>query len=194
VLLDATHSAGVLPIEMARRGIDLVVAAGYKHLLCPRGVGLLAISARMQERIVPLCASWRAQADPYSDYFGGGLDKLAPDGSRFDVSLAWFSWVGARASLSLLDGVPAHERERWCVGLADALADALQLRPTGSSILSVPVRGDRTTVAAALDAAKLRVSHGQDAVRVSFHLYNGPNDVDRAATVLASLRDPARCE
>jgi len=39
VLLDATHSAGVLPIEMARRGIDVVVAAGYKHLLCPRGRG-----------------------------------------------------------------------------------------------------------------------------------------------------------
>jgi len=192
VLLDATHSAGVLPIEMARRGI--VVAAGYKHLLCPRGVGLLAISPRMQGRIAPLCASWRAQADPYSDYFGGGLDKLAPGGSRFDVSLAWFSWVGARASLSLLDGVPARERERWCVSLADAFADALHLRPTGSSMLGVPVRGDRATIAAALDAAKLRVSHGEDTVRVSFHLYNGASDVDRAADVLAAFRDPTRCE
>jgi len=164
-------------------------AAGYKHLLCPRGVGLLAISARMQERIVPLCASWRAQADPYSNYFGGGLDKLAPGGARFDVSLAWFSWVGARASLSLLDGVPALERERWCVGLADALAHSLQLGPTGSSMLSVPVRGDRAKIAATLDAAKVRVSHGRDTVRVSFHLYNGPDDVDRAADVLSAFCD-----
>ena len=192
VLLDATHSAGVLQIEMARRGIDIVVAAGYKHLLCPRGVGLLAIAPHMQERIAPLCASWRAQSDPYDDYFGGGLDKLAPSGLRFDVSLAWFSWVGARASLSLLDGVPAHERQSWCVGLADGLADVLQLRPTGSSIVSVPVRGDRATIAGALDTAQLRVSQGHDSVRVSFHLYNGPEDVDRAATVLAPLRDPRR--
>lgn len=192
VLLDATHSAGILPIEMARRGIDIVVAAGYKHLLCPRGVGLLAVSPRMRERISPLCASWRAQTDPYSNYFGGGLDKLAPGGSRFDVSLAWFSWVGARASLSLLDAVPAQERERWCVGLADALADALQLSPTGSSILSVPVRGDRATITTALDAAKLRVSSGQDAVRVSFHLYNGPDDVGCAADVLSPFCDRTR--
>jgi selenocysteine lyase/cysteine desulfurase len=56
-------------------------------------------------------------------------------------------------------------------------------------MLSVPVRGDRAKIAAALDAAKVRVSHGQDAVRVSFHLYNGPDEVDRAADVLSAFCD-----
>ncbi len=192
VLLDATHSAGVLEIDAARRGIDFVVAAGYKHLLCPRGVGVLTVAERWHDRLVPRCASWRAQADPYGDYFGGDLGKLAAGAARFDVSLAWFSWVGAEPALELLASVPGVERSAWCVGLADAFARAVGVEPTGSSVVGVPVRGAREEVAAALDRAGVRVTCGDGSIRASFHLYNDDEDVERGAAALAPLVDAAR--
>ncbi len=192
VLLDATHSAGVLGVDAERHDLDFVVAAGYKHLLCPRGVGFLAVAERWRERVLPRCASWRAQADPYGGYFGGDLGKLAPDAARYDVSLAWFAWVGARESLAFLDGVPTAEREAWCVGLADALAERLEIAPTGSSVLGVPVRGTRDEIAATLREAGIRMTCADGSVRVSFHLYNDHDDVARASAVLAPLRDPHR--
>jgi selenocysteine lyase/cysteine desulfurase len=189
VLLDATHSAGVLTIDAARRGLDFVVAAGYKHLLCPRGVALLTVAERWHDQVLPRCASWRAQANPYGDYFGGDLGKLAPGAARFDVSLAWFSWIGAQASLALLDELPTAEREAWCVGLADALAARLGLEPTGSSVLGIPVRGERAAVADALARAGVRVTCGDGSVRASFHLYNDHADVERGAAALEPLLD-----
>lgn len=192
VLLDATHSAGVLAIDAQRHDLDFVVAAGYKHLLCPRGVGFLTVAERWRERVLPRCASWRAQAEPYRDYFGGDLGKLAQSAARYDVSLAWFAWVGARESLAFLDGVATADREAWCVGLADALAEQLEIEPTGSSVLGVPVRGERDEVAATLERAGVRVTCTDGSVRASFHLYNDHDDVARAAAALTPLRDPAR--
>lgn len=187
ILLDATHSAGVLEIAAGRRGIDFVLAAGYKHLLCPRGVALMAVAERWWERLAPLCSGWRAQADPYSNYFGGDLTKLASTAARFDVSLAWFSWIGARPALELLDSVPTPERERWCVDLANAFADAVGVEPTGSSVIGVPVAYDRETVVRKLDEARVRATCGDGTVRVSFHLYNDQDDVERAAAALKPL-------
>lgn len=192
VLLDATHSAGVLDLGVGRRGIDFLVAAGYKHLLCPRGVAVLTVAERWRDRVLPRCASWRAQADPYGDYFGGDLERLADGAARYDVSLAWFAWLGARESLALLDELTAVERERWCVGLANRLAERLDVEPTGSSVLGLPVRGARAEVAAALAAQRLRVTCGDGSVRVSFHLYNDDADVERAAAVLAPMLDVPR--
>ena len=40
VLVDASHSTGILPLAAERLQIDFVVAAAYKHLLCPRGSGV----------------------------------------------------------------------------------------------------------------------------------------------------------
>ncbi|HEY7175913.1 MAG TPA: aminotransferase class V-fold PLP-dependent enzyme [Micromonosporaceae bacterium] len=183
VLLDATHSAGILPIDAVRHGIDYVVAAAYKHLLCPRGVAFLRVPANRFADTDPIAASWRSAKAPYDFYYGPSLADLAPTAARYDVSLAWHPWFGAAASLAFLAKVPATERRDWCVGLADELAKRLDVPSTGSSVLSVPLRdGDRAR--AELRERRIVGSGRGDRLRLSFHLYNDIDDVAAAAEVL----------
>lgn len=49
LLVDASQSAGVLPIEMNRDGISLLAFAGHKGLMGPTGTGGLALSDRFDE-------------------------------------------------------------------------------------------------------------------------------------------------
>jgi selenocysteine lyase/cysteine desulfurase len=190
VLVDATHAAGIVPVDADALGLDFVVVAAYKHLLCPRGVALMRVARQQWDRVPPTAASWRSAGEAYAHYYGPELADLADSAARFDVSLAWHGWVGARPALDFLLGVPAAERQQWCVGLADETAKLLGLPATGSSVLAVPV--DRPgEVAAALRAARIVTSvpppagTGADAqVRLSFHLYNDSDDAQLAADVL----------
>ena len=100
-LVDATQGLPLVPLGTAIDRIDYLVAAGYKHLLCPRGVAFMAIAAGCRDELPPILANWRAADRPYGRYFGGPL-TLAKDAARFDVSLAWLPWVGAAESLELL--------------------------------------------------------------------------------------------
>ena len=168
-------------------GLDYVVVSAYKHLLCPRGVAFFRIARRRWPTVQPIVASWRSAADPYGEsFYGGDLSALCSTAARYDVSLAWHAWVGALESLRFLSSVAEDERERWAVGLAGLLASRLGVEATGSSVLSVPVRSteaaQRALVAAGVVAA---VRAGK--VRLSFHLYNGEEDVDLAARVLEPL-------
>jgi len=186
VVIDATHAAGLLPIDSSRRGLDVVVAAAYKHLLCPRGVAFARISPTAQRAYSPVSASW-VSVDPRT-YYGGDIRALAPDARRFDVSLAWHAWVGAVESLRFLNAIPAEERRRWTVTLASDLAARLGLEATGSSFLSVPVRVPLDELTRRLAEADVAAAIRAGEVRVAFHVYNTPADVDYVADVLEPLR------
>jgi len=186
VVVDATHAAGLLPIDASRRGLDVVVAAAYKHLLCPRGVAFARIAPDAQRAYAPVSASW-VSVDPRT-FYGDGADRLAADARRFDVSLAWHAWVGAVESLRFLNTIPDEERRGWSVALASELATRLGLEPTGSSFLGVPVRVTLGELAGRLAEADVAAAIRDGEVRVSFHVYNTPADVDYAAEVLEPLR------
>jgi selenocysteine lyase/cysteine desulfurase len=182
--VDATHSAGIVPLEIQRRGLDVVYLAAYKHLLCPRGVAFMRVAREHLHRLQPYAASWRSTASPYSTYYGGSLDELASGAAQFDLSLAWHAWVGARESLRFLLSVAEEERRSWCVGLASRLAEHLDVAPTGSSVLGIPVEGEVREVRDLLQSAGVVASMPLGQVRVSFHVYNQTVDVDTVASVL----------
>lgn len=184
VLVDATHSAGVLPVDASERGVHYVVAAAYKHLLCPRGVAFLGVAPSQFPDTAPIAASWRSARAAYDYYYGPELSDLAPTAARYDVSLAWHAWVGAAESLAFLGSIPAEARREWCVGLADDLADRLGIPATHSSILLVPVR-DGAAARRDLRAAGITGSGRADLIRLSFHLYNDTDDVAAVAGVLS---------
>ena len=138
ILVDATHSAGIMQIDATAMDLDVVVAAAYKHLLCPRGVALMRVGSDLLPALSPWAASWRSAAKPYDHFYGGDLSVLADTAARLDVSLAWHGWVGAEQSLDFLCSVPSDDRESWCVGLATRLADGIRIMPTGSSVIGVP--------------------------------------------------------
>jgi len=54
VLLDAAQSAGHVPIQAEKWGVDLVAAPGHKGLLGLLGTGVLGIGQRVVEQLLPL--------------------------------------------------------------------------------------------------------------------------------------------
>lgn len=185
VLVDATHAIPFVPVAEHLAEIDFLVCHGYKHLLCPRGVGFLYVREDRWEEPPPIHANWRAADLLYKRSYGGPL-TLAPSASRFDVSLDWLAWVGARQSLDLLlrwqqDGVLAP-----VLDLSARLASQLGLRPPSSSIVAVPV-DDASAVLSMLAAAGVRAAAPADLIRLSPHVYNTAGDLDRVVDVLAPL-------
>ena len=106
--------------------------------MSPRGSAFLALSERLQERLRPINAGWYAGADVHTSYYGPPL-RLATDARRFDVSPAWFSWVGTAPVLELIEQVGVEPIRAYEVALADRFCAGLGLPAAGSAIVSTTV-------------------------------------------------------
>lgn len=186
VLLDATQGIPFVPLDGVIDRIDYLVCSGYKHLLSPRGTAYFYVRRDRWEELEPRNANWRSADQPYARYFGGPL-TLAPDARRFDVSRAWFPWVGATASLGLLTEWRAAGAFGAVRELAEGLARRLDVPWYGSSLVCAPL-ADGESARAALAAAGVRASVRGTAIRFAVHVYTTEADLDRAAEAIAPLR------
>ena len=189
-LIDATHGVPFVPVQIER--VDYLVCAAYKHLLCPRGVAFLYVRRAWWSDVPPILANWRSARDPYGHFYGGELD-LAGTAARFDVSLAWFPWLGASVSLDLLTTWQRSGHLQQVNELARRLARNLDLPQPISTVLSVPVQEDAERVRASLAEQGIRGAVRAGSVRLAPHVYNTRDEIDRAAQVLAPFvsRAPA---
>ncbi|MFK3984205.1 aminotransferase class V-fold PLP-dependent enzyme [Micromonospora sp. NPDC050397] len=177
VVVDATQGCGWLPFDAHLA--DAVVVGAYKWLMAPRGAAFGYLAPTLRERLTPLAANWYAGEDPHSSYYGPPL-RLAADARRFDLSPAWFSYVGAAPALELLAeiGLPAIRKHN--VALANRFLAGLGEPPGHSAIVTVDVPGAEERLASAGVRAAVRAGR----VRASFHLYSTEDDVDQALSAL----------
>lgn len=182
VFVDSTHGTPFVEVAEHIGAIDYLVCHAYKHLLGARGCAFLYVRRDHVDDLEPVYANWRAAAAPWMTFFGGPLD-LATDAGRFNVSLAWLPWVATVESLRYIttwrrDGVLAE-----VVALAGRFARALELEPTGSSLVCVPVpEPDR--VREALDRQRIRAAVRGDGIRFSVHVWNDDGDIERAGDAI----------
>ena len=177
VVIDATQACGWLPVTVT--GVDAVVCAGYKWLMSPRGSAFLAVSDRLREQLRPLHAGWYAGEDPHESFYGLPL-RLADSARRFDVSPAWFSWVGTAPALAVIEEVGVQAIHDHNVGLANRFRAGLGMDHGQSAIVSAAIPDADSKLAAAGIRAAARAGH----LRVSFHIYSTEADVDNALNAL----------
>lgn len=186
IYLDVTHAVGVLDVTHCARQAQWVAAAGYKHLLCPRGVAFLKVPSPTGH--ASPFGSWRGlRAD--RSYYGASLHDLHQDARGMDVSLSWLAWVGAVPALRLLAAMDRAALQRHAIALADAAATRLEVEPTGSSILGVRLALSPEAIPDLLAAHGIRASVRAGAVRISFHAYNDDADVDAVVDALRPYVD-----
>lgn len=176
VIADASQACGWLPVNVS--GIDALACAAYKWLMAPRGAAFGYLSPRLRERMRPIAANWYGSADRASGFYGPPL-RLADNARAFDLSPAWFSYVGAAPALQLLNEIGIEQIRSHNVDLANRFRAGLGLPPSDSAIVAVDAPGERLAahgISAAVRAGK---------VRASFHLYTTTDDVDRALEALA---------
>ncbi|HEY8448420.1 MAG TPA: aminotransferase class V-fold PLP-dependent enzyme [Thermomicrobiales bacterium] len=184
VLLDATHALPFVSVNDHIGEIDFLVCHGYKHLLCPRGVAFMYVNPRNLDTVVPYLANWRTSPNPYESAYGGPLPIL-PNASRFDVSLAWHAWAGARPSLELLVQWKREGILDAVLSLSARLADGLGLeRPKASLVcLRVP---DAEAAESALVRNRIKCAARGGNIRLSPHVYTTEEEIDRAIEVISS--------
>ncbi len=178
LIVDATQAAGWLPIDT--NGIDALICSGYKWLLCPRGVAFGVLSPSLMSEMRPIAANWFAGEDVHHSYYGLPL-RLASSARRFDISPAWFSWVGAEESLRLLSALGVRAIYRHNLALVEEFWRASGREGNASSaIVSLQI-----IEGVDLSSTPFRASRRDGGLRLSFHLYNSLEQAQLVGQFLA---------
>jgi selenocysteine lyase/cysteine desulfurase len=200
LLLDLSQCAGAMPMRIRDLGADFAVCAGYKWLLSPYGTGFFWIAREWIPRLQLGPCYWQALAGA-ENFSALPLDdpKISPGARRWDSpETANFTNLAAmEASLDFILSVGAETIARHNAELVREIIDRL---PRDRCVLASPVeaerRGTYVCVAARkpeetakmrenLREAKIYVALRENALRISPHLYNTREDVERLIRVLS---------
>lgn len=186
LLFDVSQAAGWLPLRFA--DADIWVCASFKWLLGARSVGLLAIRPEIADRVRPHAPGWYAAADRWAEMYAP--QRLADTARRFDATPDWLGVVGALAGAELLEELTIPAIQAHDLALADrfrAGLDDLGLTPVPGRAPIVSIPGAAAAADALADAAVVTTARA-GALRVSFHVHNDSDDVDRALKALSDSR------
>ncbi|WP_370033585.1 aminotransferase class V-fold PLP-dependent enzyme [Qipengyuania mesophila] len=196
LVLDLTQSLGAMPLDFAAVQPDFAVAACYKWLMGPYGIGMLYVAPRHHSGR-PIEYNWINRAG--SEDFARLVDYRAdyqPGARRFDM--------GEKSNPPLLMGATAGIEfllEFGVDAIAETLGAATQAIADEASELGLESAsiGTRAPHFLALEfpdgvpdgltdrlaAAQVHVSLRGSSLRVTPHLYNRPED---SAALIATLR------
>ncbi|MGE8613485.1 MAG: aminotransferase class V-fold PLP-dependent enzyme [Achromobacter veterisilvae] len=201
LVVDAMQSVGVLPVDVKAMGVSMLAAGCHKGLLVPQGLGLLYVDAALTE-LRPVYLATAGLARPPADLIADPDDlALREDAGRFEIGNYNLADIHALdAALDLIDGVGIANIERHVLALGDRLIERMDALGVG---LAGPRERARRAHIYVLDLPPeqwvgylaqqgVRVSPERDGVRVSFGVFNTPDDVDRVAGIIAAgLQAPA---
>lgn len=194
LVIDATQSAGMVPIDVQASGIDVLVAGGYKWLGAMFGAAICYLGPTLLERLDPPFVGWRSTVKPYA--LDATRMPLAHSARRLEFStMSYGAGVALGAAVEYIldlgiDRILAHD-----LALAMRLMDGLDLlgatmltpRDSHSRAGIVTARfpgRDGEEVAARLNEAGVIVSPRFGATRFSTHIFNHAADVDHTLAVV----------
>ena len=195
--VDGIQALGALRLDVERDGIDALAADGHKWLCAPEGCGILYVSRRWLDRLVPQRIGWKSVVD-HSRYLPYHFE-LKSDAQKFECgSLNFLAIHALGAAFDLVFDVGVDEIERRVLDLTAHLRDALSTH--GMALVSPDASGERsgiTTVRTAeppdavvrrLRRAGVLASPRGGGVRFSPHFYCNEDDVARCLDVVAPHR------
>ncbi len=197
-VVDATQLAGAGPVETASWGADALVTSGYKWLSAHGGVAFLVLAPDLVGRM-PGLVGWKGTRDPFA--FDAQTLRLAEDARRFELStMSYASVIGLESSIAMLSSIGVHRIDRHARRLAERLVDGVgelgwhPFRPLGdpsasSHIVSLRHADRDPAVAAERLASDRRIICGGrgGGLRISLHVYNDDEDVDRLVEAMRRL-------
>jgi|SRR5665213_1968103 len=200
LLIDATHSAGVLAIDVRRLDPDFVIFPTYKWLLGPYGRAFIYVARRHQSGL-PLEQTAAARIDVRAEnkvYFAD--TRYVPNARRFDmgerdhfismemaaIGMEMMGEWGADAVVQRLSMLT----ERIAQGVRGSGVSVTEPRLRAPHILSLGFReGMPAGLVDGLAAEGVHVAARLGRMRVSPHVYNDETDVDRFVAALVRRLD-----
>lgn len=197
---NVSQALGARPLDVGTAPVDAIVCAGWKWLCGPYATGFCWLRPELRESLVYNQNYWLAMLT--SDDLGReSLDlTLAEDvgGRRYDVfgTANFFNFSAFAASVEYLleigtAAVEAHDRalvERLLAGLPRDAFDVMspEAGPARSTLvlISAKERGRNRQVYERMAEAGIHVAFRAGSLRLSPHVYNTADDVDRALAAL----------
>jgi cysteine desulfurase / selenocysteine lyase len=196
LVVDAIQSLGQLPLNVGEIPADVIATAAHKWLCGPLGTGFLYVREAIQERLRPVVVGWGSVEG--SRDIESLLDydlSFVPDARRYEVgTLPLQDYAGFAKSLEvLLEADPVHIRDyvddlleplrSWLRNQQEVKVVSPQERSRRSGIVSFRPPESRR-VFRSLRAAGIVCGMREGSIRISAHLYNTSDDVDRVLDVL----------
>jgi selenocysteine lyase/cysteine desulfurase len=187
LMLDATQSLGVVPVEM--RHADFVISSTYKWLLGLHGAGVLAINPQRTKNLVPILTGWRSVENVFSPRRFEIVERYA-DARRFELGYPAFTTIAAlNFSLGVLLKCGIANIEKHILDLGEKTIAGLQemnlqvMTPSdekfrAGNVAFVCERGEE--IAAQLAVAGVLCWGGDGRLRLSMHGFNDESDIERA--------------
>jgi selenocysteine lyase/cysteine desulfurase len=196
-VLDLSQSLGVLPIDIEKIQPDFAVSVGYKWLMGPYGLGYMYVSEKLQNTGEPIEYSWStkkgsenfANLTNYVSEYRVGSRKFDmgafPQFNLLPMSIAallqidhWEIGSIQDKLKKLTDKINNYKKE---IGIFDETSLSV------GHISSIPVEKlDINKLKERLQNNNVVVSFRGTSVRVSPHLYNDVEDIDK---LLSCLKD-----
>ncbi|WP_156993851.1 aminotransferase class V-fold PLP-dependent enzyme [Pseudonocardia acaciae] len=202
LIVDATQSAGQVPLDVAADDVDVLITGSYKWLCSTFGAALCYLRPELWERFNPPLVGWRSAPDAYALH--AHWQGLAPDARRMEFST--MSYTATVALGAAVDYVLALDPEtirkhnlaltrRLMTGLTGLGAELItpdrdELR-AGTVTARFPGHNGEAVAAEIIERGVI-VSPRAGGTRYSAHFYNTEDDIDTAlnttADVLAAMR------
>lgn len=182
VFLDVCQSLGVLRHDVRESRVDYLAAHAYKWMCGTRGASWLYASRDRLDELTPLTPSWKTPEDPYANYYGGAFE-VPKTARKLDVSLAWFSWPGARAAIDLLLALDHEAVERRALELAAAFREGARERGFAVTPVELPSQivgvkvPDAQALRERLKERRVVAAERGGFLRIGFHGFNDERDL-----------------
>ena len=188
LLVDAAQSTGIVPIDVAREGIDALVTTAMKWLLGPPGIGFLYLSPELLAGAPTLDVGYLGLDAPLGEWPPDAMPPVVADARRYELGLPSLPGVfAARAGIELLLAVGIDRLHTHVEGLVSRCLDGLAER--SAVVLTPPDPAQRAGVIAVRHADPQRVFDecrrrsvdigAIGTVRVDPHGFNTATEIDR---------------
>lgn len=189
LMVDAAQTTGVVPIDVAAEGIDILVTTGMKWLLGVPGVGYLYVAPHLLAEAPVLDVGYLGLDTTLGDWPVDTLPGILPDGRRYELGMPSLPAMGAcTAGIELLldvgiDAIFAQSERlttRALEGLAERGREIVTPLATDQRAGVIVVTSDDP--GAELERCrKVGVDIGTliGALRIDPHGYNDDEDIDR---------------
>ena len=197
LVVDATQSAGAIPIDVQACPVDALISGAYKWLCGPFGAAFMYLAPHLQTKLEPGLVGFRSHKNMW-DLDASRID-YPQSAQKFEFStMAFGCAVGLTRAISFLNDVGVENIFQYNRQLADRLIEGLQTR--GAVITSPLEDKSRSSIVRAhfdnigsnkiiqsLKRAGVFVSRRGDTIRFSPHLYNSMSDIDKTLAEIDNI-------
>lgn len=191
LIIDGTQSIGAFPFSLEEFGVDALICAGYKWLMGPYGIGVAYYNETFWDGN-PIEHNWMnrhksedfANLTNYQSEFQPGAERFTMGGSSNFILTPMLT-----KAIEQVNAWGPGAVQEYCKRMNEKGID--QLRTKGCFVenekgrahhllgVYLPSSMDKTQLMNRLKEEKVFVSFRGDAIRVSPHVYNKEEDLDR---------------